>query len=291
MDAVITYVDGNDPFWQAEYARAFDQPALQKRFRDWGTLPYLLRGIERFMPFVDNVFLVVSSESQVPSWASDALRIVLHRDIIPAQLLPTFNSATIEDFLHRIPGLGERYLYFNDDMFPVGPCREEDFFRDGKASIAFRRCLSRHGIYRHHCFNSDRLARRLAGKCAGPVFRRPQHTCSPMLRSACEEVFALAGEELTRRATPLRGNVNVNQYVFLDYMLFTGRAVSRAIPNKHVSLAHTSVTALRDCILTPDRPLVCINDVHLSEAQYAAYREAMLSSFQARFPVPSRFEK
>ena len=87
------------------------------------------------MPFVRNVHLVVSGKTQVPEWASDRLKVVTHRDIIPEEFLPTFNSTTIEMFLHRIPGLDERFIYFNDDMFPVSPCREEDFFRDGKIVI------------------------------------------------------------------------------------------------------------------------------------------------------------
>ena len=42
MDAVITYVDGNDPAWRQDYlAAAGNEPA--KRYRDWGTLPYLAK--------------------------------------------------------------------------------------------------------------------------------------------------------------------------------------------------------------------------------------------------------
>ena len=67
MDAVITYVNGLDPVWQASYSKAAGVPALAKRFRDWGTLKYLLRGIENCMPFIDDVFLVVASGSQVPT--------------------------------------------------------------------------------------------------------------------------------------------------------------------------------------------------------------------------------
>ena len=123
MDAVITFVDGLDPLWQADYAAWHGGKApLAKRFRDWGTLPYLLRGIERFMPFVEKVHLVVARESQVPQWVSDQeVHVVLHRDIIPEEFLPMFNSCSIEMFLHRIPGLSEEFLYFNDDMFPVAP--------------------------------------------------------------------------------------------------------------------------------------------------------------------------
>ena len=106
MDAVITYVNGLDPLWQKEYADTVGGDILQKRFRDWGTLPYLYRGIRRHMPYINNVYLVVSGQSQVPDWVKDSdIKVVLHRDIIPAEYLPTFNCNTIELFLHRIPGI------------------------------------------------------------------------------------------------------------------------------------------------------------------------------------------
>ena len=90
MDIVITYVDGNDPVWQQDYEKHTNVPVMQKRFRDWGTLKYLLRGIEQNMPFVRNVYLVVSHLSQVPSWVCrENLKVVLHRDFIPAEYLPT----------------------------------------------------------------------------------------------------------------------------------------------------------------------------------------------------------
>ena len=121
MDIVITYVDGNDPVWKQDYEKYTNVPVMQKRFRDWGTLKYLLRGIEVNMPFIRNVYLVVSHPSQVPQWAdTQNLKIVLHKDIIPEEYLPTFNCNPIEMHLHRIDGLDEEYLYFNDDMFPSG---------------------------------------------------------------------------------------------------------------------------------------------------------------------------
>ena len=114
MDVVITYVDGNDPLWKSDYAKYSDTPVLEKRFRDWGTLKYLLRGIEKHMHFVQNVFLVVSHESQVPQWVDKtAVRVVLHKDFIPQELLPTFNCNPIEMHLHNIEGLGEEYIYIS----------------------------------------------------------------------------------------------------------------------------------------------------------------------------------
>jgi hypothetical protein len=109
MDVVITYVDGLDPLWQKDYEKHTNIPILEKRLRDWGTLRYLMRGIEVNMPFVRKVHLVVARDSQVPKWVNrDEVNVVLHSDIIPEQFLPTFNCNPIEMHLHRIKGLSDR---------------------------------------------------------------------------------------------------------------------------------------------------------------------------------------
>ena len=290
MDAVITYVDGNDPAWRQDYlAAAGKEPA--KRYRDWGTLPYLLRGIDRHLPFVERVFLVVSRESQVPAWVDRGqVQVVLHADILPAACIPTFNSTAIELFLHRIPGLAEQYLYFNDDFFPVGDAVADDFFPGGRPAIGFSQHLLARGLYKRQTRNADRLAREALSLPPRLRFLRPQHTCSPMLRSVCGELFAKAEPQLLASVTPFRTAQNINQYVFLDYALLSGRGISRRISNRHVSLAATTPARLAAAILSPDRTMLCINDVEMGPERYAALRQAMLSAFAARFPEKSRFE-
>ena len=292
MDAVITYVDGNDPVWKHDYEKTTNVPVMEKRFRDWGTLKYLLRGIEAKMPFIRNVYLVVSHPSQVPEWADrEQLKIVLHKDIIPAEFLPTFNCNPIEMHLHRIPGMDEEYIYFNDDMFPVGDCRPTDFFRDGRPVIGYYTHLFASGMYKKICRNSDRLARKALGMKPSCFFTRPQHICSPMLKSQCEELYAKVEDEIRKTsATRTRTEENLNQYLFLDYMNYKGLVIREKISNKHFSVAVASPDSLRDFLHNPTRNLVCINDVRLSEERYEQLRGAILDAFQSTFPSKSRFE-
>ena len=265
---------------------------MEKRFRDWGTLKYLLRGIETKMPFIRNVYLVVSHPSQVPEWADrEQLKIVLHKDIIPAEFLPTFNCNPIEMHLHRIPGMDEEYIYFNDDMFPVGDCRPTDFFRDGRPVIGYYTHLFASGMYKKICRNSDRLARKALGMKPSCFFTRPQHICSPMLKSQCEELYAKVEDEIRKTsATRTRTEENLNQYLFLDYMNYKGLVIREKISNKHFSVAVASPDSLRDFLHNPTRNLVCINDVRLSEERYEQLRGAILDAFQSTFPSKSRFE-
>lgn len=292
MDAVITFVDGNDPFWKKDYELFTNKPVMEKRFRDWGTLKYLLRGIEVMMPFVRKVFIVVSHPSQIPSWVNrDNLDVVLHKDIIPEEFLPTFNSTTIEMFLHRIPGLDEKYLYFNDDMFPVSECKESDFFRDGKPVIFMKKHLLASGLYKIQCRNSDRLARKALGMNTGLCFARPQHICSPMLKSSCERAFDSVKEEIYLSLSRLREEKNLNQYFFLDYMYYEGFLISSKISNRHFSTAVASAKKIGSFIKMPDRSFCCINDVKMSEDKFNMMQKSITAAFEERFPVKSRFEK
>ena len=291
MDVVITFVDGSDPLWREDFRRLLDVPVLEKRYRDWGLLRFLFRGIETHMPFVRKVFLVVARDSQVPAWVDrKQVNVVLHEQIIPAEYLPTFNSCTIEMFLHRIPGLDERYLYFNDDMFPMEDCTEEDFFPEGHPALGFARCRWARSLFKHHCRNADRLAGRAAGVAAGSGFLRPEHICSPMLRSACETAFAAVESEILNSLSALRETKNINQYFFLDYMLFTGTAIDRRIPKRHFSLAAASVNRICTFLEQPDRKMVCINDVEMTTERFQVLRRKILLAFERHFPRRSRFE-
>jgi hypothetical protein len=291
MDVVITYVDGNDPVWKQDYQKYTDVPVMEKRFRDWGTLKYLLRGVQENMPFVRNVFLVVSHPSQVPQWAdTENLKVVLHSDIIPSEYLPTFNSTTIEMFLHRIEGLDEEFVYFNDDIFPIAPSSEEDLFIDGKAVIGIARHIFSSSMYKTHVKRSDMMAREALGMSRSLCFVRAQHSCIPVLKSQCAEVSDLQKKKVLNTLSRVRDYGNINMTFFLAYMFHKGLVVNKRISCGHISLAAVTSSKLLDSIMKPKRKFLCINDVKLSEERYETYRKIMAECFEKRFPNKSRFE-
>ena len=292
MDIVITYVDGLDPVWQKSYEQFTNTPILEKRFRDWGTLRYLFRGIEKNMPFIRKVHLVVSGESQVPEWVNrDEVNVVLHSDIIPAEHLPTFCSNTIELHMHRIADLDEEFLYFNDDIFPLMPCKPTDFFVDGKGIIGMSRHFLAMDMFKRICRNSDRAARKALGMRPAWYFLRPQHICAPMLRSESKEVYTILEKEILGSLTALRSEHNITQYLFTDYLYLKGRIIARRQPRRHFSVGIASPEKIAQCITNPDRRLMCINDVRLSEERYEKMRSEIHTAFNKVFPTPSRFEK
>ena len=292
MDIVITYVNGLDPEWQKDYEKHTNTPILEKRFRDWGTLKYLMRGIEKNMPFIRKVHLVVARESQVPEWVNrNEVNIVLHKDIIPAEHLPTFNCNPIEMHLHRIEGLDEEYIYFNDDIFPLKPCKATDFFIDGRATLGMSRHLFAFNMFKKICRNSNRIARKALGLKPSVCFLRPQHICTPMLKSQCEELYQKIETEIISSLTKTRSSNNLNQYMFLDYMYLRGMLINKRMSKKHFSLGVASEDKIRKYIVNPKHSLVCINDVQMSEESYNEIRRTLLNTFEQVLPEKSKFER
>ena len=291
MDVVITYVDGFDTLWQKDYEENTNIPILEKRFRDWGTLRYLLRGIEVNMPFINNVYLVVARESQVPKWINrDNVKVVLHSDIIPQEFLPTFNCNPIELHLHRIEGLDEYYVYFNDDVFPLKKCEPTDFFVDGKGQLGMARHLLSVDMFKKICRNSDRVARKALGKKPSLIFLRPQHVCTPMIKSQCHELYKLVEEDIRASITKTRTAKNISQYVYLNYMYLNGNLENRRLSKRHFSLGITSTEKLRKFLLNPTKTFTCLNDVQLSEERYEELRKVVLDAFETLFPNKSKYE-
>lgn len=291
MDIVITFVNGLDPLWQKQYESTTSTPILTKRFRDWGTLRYLFRGIERNMPFIRKVHLVVSSQSQVPEWVDrNEVDVVLHSDIIPAEHLPTFNSNTIELHMFNIKDLDEEFLYFNDDIFPMLPMRAEDFFQEGRGIIGMSRHLLSMDMFKKICRNSDRAARKALGMRPKCYFLRPQHICAPMFRSECRMAYEAVKEDILATLSRTRRAENITQYLFTDFAYLKGRIINRRQPSKHFSMAVASPEKIESYLRAPERALVCINDVQLGDKQYRAMHDMLHRVFEDIFPEKSKFE-
>lgn len=135
IDFVLPWVDGSDPAWRAERARCAgceEGDGSDVRYRDWGTLRYWFRAVDKFAPWARRVHFI--TWGHLPAWLNveePRLHIVRHEDYIPKEYLPTFSSHPIELNIHRIKGLSDHFVYFNDDIFLTAPVREEDFFRNG----------------------------------------------------------------------------------------------------------------------------------------------------------------
>lgn len=171
IDIVYLWVDGNDPEWKAikdYYLSLFSTRAIERlpvtdiewlreifilldsasnnRFNDNEELRYSLRSIYKFAPFVNHIYIVTMN--QRPQWLLNhpKVTVVDHAEIFKdVKNLPTFNSHAIESNLHRIPGLSEHFIYFNDDVFLGRSVKPADFFVQDKVNVLFEKSLSPSG--------------------------------------------------------------------------------------------------------------------------------------------------
>ncbi|RWS17643.1 N-acetylglucosamine-1-phosphotransferase subunits alpha/beta-like isoform X3 [Dinothrombium tinctorium] len=125
----ISVIVGNDyNFDKVKYPLL--EAVSPKRFTDNEELRFSLRSLQKYAPWIRNVFIVTNG--QIPHWlnlANPRVKIITHEEIFADKKhLPTFNSAAIEINLHRIPGLSQKFLYLNDDIFLAKPIFPDDFY-------------------------------------------------------------------------------------------------------------------------------------------------------------------
>ena len=133
IDFVITWVDGADEEWLQEKKKHLPETNTDpRRFRDWELLKYWFRGVEKYAPWVNKIHFI--TWGHLPEFLDvnhPKLNIVRHEDYLKEEYRPTYNSNAIELSMHKIEGLSEHFVYFNDDTFLIKDAKKEDFFENG----------------------------------------------------------------------------------------------------------------------------------------------------------------
>lgn len=139
IDLVCCFVDGTDPVHRARrsetwyLAQASGMRQLVNHpvhYEQAGELTYSIRSCLKFMPWLRHIIVVTDGQPAPVDphlLSSGRVRIVSHRDFIPADYLPLFSAPIIESFLHRIEGLSDIWLYQNDDFLLGGPISRNEF--------------------------------------------------------------------------------------------------------------------------------------------------------------------
>jgi hypothetical protein len=128
IDVVIPHVDGSAPGY-AGACREHTGHWAPCQVRALGELRFVLRSLERHVPWVRKPVIVVQGADHVPGWIEPgSVRVVEHAEFIPAEYLPTFHWATIAAHLHRVPGLADRFVIWDDDMLAARAVSRNDFF-------------------------------------------------------------------------------------------------------------------------------------------------------------------
>ncbi len=340
IDFVQTWVDCNDPEWLARKESIWQQlypgekPATKKsandesRYREMGLFEYWFRGVERFAPWVNKIYLI-TPRGQKPKWLNvnhPKLVLISQEDYLPADYPPIFNSIPVEMHLHRIPELSERFVLFNDDMFLLRPVSPEFYFKDGLPCLPADLTLCDYFGYNHwsmtcfndycvvnDCFNIYDAIRKnkdkwfsiknLGVKTALKNYlcykinrtlsvKGYEHLPVPHLKSTFEEGWDRCPKVLdaSSRQT-FRSNDQVNHLMFSAWNQASGKFYP-AKPYSHGSHFNVSSSQL-DLICTlikgQSTPQICVNDSENNDDPEKCFR-GLKDAFDAILPDKSSFE-
>ena len=302
MDIVISFVDCKDKVWMKSYLRTiykFNGLFPYHQFYNHNTIKYVLRGIDEFIPYVNNVFIVVSNIEQVPDYIDQSkVKIVLHKDFIPEKYLPLFNSTAIELFLHKIPGLGEEFVYFNDDMIPISHISYDDFFKDGIPCISFNTEQRDKTPSYKHCvlsfYEAKNTVEILTGKeidTKDIELQIPQHSPTPLLKSVCDEAASIERHNslLDFYITNIRMPRNINQYYWADILYFKKQYTASNIKSYYTSTLDIKDVDIEE--VKKENKFICINDYGSDEMPLSQIDDIIQLKLDTIFKNKSKYEK
>lgn len=337
IDFVIMWVDSNDPEWQKSYSRhkalstgVEEHALLPARFRDMNIFKYWFRSVEAYAPWVRKIHLITCG--QVPGWLNlhhEKINIVNHSDIMDEKHLPTFSSRAIEVNIHKINGLSEKFVFFNDDMMlnaKVSPSfyfsnnLPNDFLIDSKInptstdSIIFNSTLLANTSVVNTFFDRAEIIKKNKAKYFSYKYGRylrknfdtrknksfngflGKHLPQPFLKSTFEEVWAQPKiKKILERTVSLkfREGCCLNQYVFRYWQLAKGE-FNPCNPKENGVCYHLNgdKKQLSRALndLKSDVPQICLNDCFTDDIVFANACNEISRTLDAKLDKKSSFE-
>jgi len=325
IDFVVPWVDDTDPVWRKKKEEhtgiVMTEGNSDVRYRDWDTLKYWFRGVEKFAPWVRYVYFV--TDDQKPEWLNVdhlKLRWVKHTDFIPHEYLPTFSCQGIEWNLHRLPEISENFVFFNDDVFLIRDTKPEDFFVNGQpCDLPRLGVLYPDGFFTHILFNNVEVANQhfslkqsikanpmkwirgqsLAGLLKLMIYgRRDQipNSISPHIqlsfkKSTYEKLWEVEFDRIHATcSSPLRTKEVITSYCVRDWQLFSGefypkRPIGKSFHTASMSHSNEAIEYLRK----RKGKVICLNDSE-DEQEFELHKQMILDEFEKILPEKSSFE-
>lgn len=308
IDLVYLWVDGNDPNWIAKHnkfsekTKSTTQTNCKGRFADNNELKYSLRSVEAYAPWIRKIFIV--TDHQTPAWLNTQnpkIRIVDHTEIMPAISLPCFNSRIIEHCIYMIPGLAEKFLYANDDMFFNRPVTPDTFFAaDGLPIIRFNHSRLRNwyltfkekclGIPMKNYVRAIRNSAELVKNKYGIFYSgKTHHNIDAYLKSDYQHTRKVFEQEIEATlSNHIRSNNDIQRNIYSYVPLAEGRGHLVYVSQKTSFRFHIQNRKHYKKLEKYNPILFCMND---SEYANDNDRKRVTEFLNQRFPNKSQFEK
>lgn len=313
IDIVVTYLNDNDKEWRGSYtywkSREINQGQAdinnrqafgEERLRDWGTFKYWFRGIEKNCPWVNNIFLVVQNERQIPQWLNinhPKLKIIFHEDFMPKDILPVFNIVPIQIYFSNIKELGEFFIVSDDDEFFLNPIKEDRFVRDNKPVHADNKIPFEYysgdylkgsdNVFFHILNNDLKLEEKYMKEKVKYGFYhlpdvRSKSFSNKILQENYEEIYN------STKVSKFRHPQNILATIYTDLLKICNKAYIDN--NLYKNCSYCCLKSNVDFNKYKDKDIVCFNDTELLD-NYIETNRKLVDFLDEKLPNKSSFEK
>ena len=312
VDVVYTWVDGSDPTWndaRQQRLAGISGTALatartressgQARYLDRDELRYSFRSLHLFAPWVRRIHLVTAG--QVPPWLDvdhPRINLVDHRDILPPDALPTFNSHAIETSLHTIAGLSEQFLYFNDDFFLGRPVRPEAFFHPAGLNAVFfspttvgLSDLPDAPPFLKAAWNNRALLHERFGAVTTHHLAHAPYAQRVSVIRAVHEAFPEVLASTARSAFRNDTDVSTLSSLAQHFGLLTGASYVAPTDLAFINLANADVDRQLDEALAREQDFICLGDHHDHALRSGMLDRLLADFYREYFPVAAPWER
>ena len=325
---VLLWVDDKDVQWQkqkSKFANEDINKISSNKYRDWDNLKYWFRGVEKFAPWVNQIFFVTCN--QKPEWLNEnhpKLKLVNHSDFMNTECLPTFNSNAIEINLGRIEELSEQFVLFNDDMFLLKETKPTDFFEKGLPKDCYFEypdiipfygetyqnfLLNNKGVINSH-FSKVKQSKINLGKIynlkygirinfinfilskwyEGYIGFYNPHISQPHLKSTFKNLYEVEKEVVNITSmSRFRSFYDISHFLMRYWNLVEGKF----IPSKDIGKAFNigkDIETIRKVIERQTYKVACFND-SIENINFEYCKNVLIDSFEKILPEQSQFEK
>ncbi len=324
VDFVILWVDGNDEKWLNE-KNIYDNKTLSinnsdVRYRDWEIIKYWFRSIEKYAPWVNNIFFI--TYGHLPKWLNtnaSNLKIVRHEEFIPKKYLPTFSSDVIEMNLFRIKELSNNFVLFNDDMILNKKTDVNIFFKNNLPVDCFvEDSIQPLTDFSKIYFNNEQIINKYFNK--RDVYKKNWkkifkirygkflirnfllfpwskfstfknfHLSQPMKKEVLQEIWKREEELLDKKCLKkFRSDENITQYLVRDWQLVSGRFYPGKINGKMFNI-EKDMKLIKKQLKKSKLKILCLNDSE-NISDFEGCKKELIESLESKFNKKSKYEK
>ena len=293
IDFVFPYVNFLDENWIKEYNKYArvgynnDWFSGIARFRDFGLLKYTLRSIDKHMPWINKLHILVMSDSQIPEWINrKTVNFIMHDEFIPKEHLPTFNSNTIEDYLPNLPNsVSNKFIYSNDDLLAFKNIQPE-FFYNGERPVYSMNIRN---------FNPSAPGDNLRLKSFNLILNKPdntqkvattQHGPVPYKKAWIKECYTKYKDIIDSSCTKFRQHKNFNQYIYAFFQMMEKVIVNDRKKILSLEVKKSDIKNIIDMDFN-EYDFICFNDINDTDKKTWEY---LLAKLEKMFPDKSKYE-